>query len=244
MTAPDRQVGGRRRHLTDAGPAVLDLTVPGNATRRVATPDGRAVVVRPLAGDDATGLSALYRRLPSAEWVSHLGVCDGHDRGFARRAATVAERGGQGLVAEVSPGAEVVGEAHYELIRRAEGRHGVVGDMVLVLDPEWRDWLGHRLFDALRDVSASHGVVDLELTVMRSDTWLRGLLDGRGHVVLPTDDDWLSTRVVVAADGGTPVWCAAPGTGVWWCRGRPVTRRRGPGPGSRHGRGGPSEAPP
>jgi len=221
MTASDRQVGARRRPARGSGPAVVDLTVPGGEStgpagdsRRVVTPDGRTVVIRPLAADDVTGLRALYRRLPPAEWVSHLGVCDGHDRGYARRAATVGHRGGRGIVAQVSPEAEVVGEAHYELIRRAEDASGRVGEMFLILDPEWRDRLGRRLFDALCDDAAAHGVVDLEVTVMRSDTWLRTLLDRRAHVVLPTDDDWLSARVVVAADGGTPVWSAAPGRRV------------------------------
>ncbi|HEX6419470.1 MAG TPA: hypothetical protein VFZ77_13300 [Acidimicrobiales bacterium] len=176
------------------------------------------MVLRPLARRDALALRALYRRLPAADWVRHLGVCDGDDRGFAARAASVGERGGHGVVAEVAPdgpapvpppglGATdapgtLVGECHYE------AKPGGAGELVLVVDPGWRDWLGPRLFDAVLDAAAARGVANLEIEVMRGDDWLVDLVGTRGRVVLPTGDDWLSARAVVGTAGGSPVWVA------------------------------------
>jgi hypothetical protein len=226
MTDAHRQFSDRTRAAVPAG-TVPDVAVPGGGPLLVA-PDGTTIVLRPLARTDAVALGALYRHLPSAEWVSRLGVCEGHDRGFAARAASVRERGGRGLLAEVAPPSRertddrVVGEAHYELITPrvgagggAEGRRGAgpVGEVVLLVAPEWRDWLGPRLFDAILDLAAAEGLVNVEVDVMGSDTWMRQLLDARAHAVIPTDD-WLATRMVLGADGGPPVWGTTSGPRV------------------------------
>jgi hypothetical protein len=201
------------------------VTVLGRGPRRLVAPDGTTVVIRSFASTDSAALADLYRHLPAAEWVSHLGVCEANDRGFAVRAASVADRGGRGLVAEVrapspddqvdrAPGevsraavGGVVGEAHYELLPDGDG------ELALVVAPEWRDWLGPRLFDAVLDEAASSGVANLVVDVMRTDEWMRELIGARGHAVLPTDD-WLSTRMVVGTQGCTPVWGDAPGPRV------------------------------
>lgn len=197
------------------------MTVLGEGRRRLVAPHGVTLDVRPVAPGDERALAALYRRLPAADWVRHLGVCDGNDRGFAARAATVAARGGHGVVAEVAPdgaaagpdeglgaidvAGDLTGEAHYEPLPDGDG------ELVLVVAPHWRDWLGPRLFEAVLDDAAARGVVNLQVEVMRGDDWLIDLLATRGHVVTPTDD-WLSTRAVVGT-GGSPVW-AAPGPRV------------------------------
>lgn len=193
-------------------------------------------MIRSLASHDAVALADLYRRLPAAERLSHVGVCDGHDRGFAARVASVAGRGGQGIIAELgalSPDVEdgrsaddqireVEGEATGRTASRMAGGAGsVVGEahfeplaggdcaLTLVVVREWRDWLGPRLFDAVRDDAAASGVANLQIDVMHSDDWLGGVLSASGHVIVPTDD-WLSTRVVVSTSGDMPVWDAAP----------------------------------
>jgi len=194
------------------------VTCLGDDRRRLVAPGGATLVVRSLARRDALALRALYRRLPAADWVRYLGVCDGDDRGFAARAASVGERGGHGLVAEVAPdgpaaapapglGATdapgtLLGECHYEL------SPGGAGELVLVVDPAWRDWLGPRLFDAVLEDAAARGVADLEIEVMRGDDWLKDLVGRRGHLVVPTGDDWLSSRAVVGTAGGPPTWTA------------------------------------
>ncbi len=154
----------------------------------------------------------MYRRLPAAERLSHVDVCDGHDRGFAARVASVADRRGQGIVAELgAPVAgrrgrpvgrrqvqavdgeaargcavsrmagvvgSVLGEAHYELLAGGDGA------LTLVVVREWRDWLGPRLFDAVRDDAAASGVANLQAG-QHSDDWLGGVLSACGHVVAP-----------------------------------------------------------
>lgn len=189
--------------------------------RQVVTGDGATVVVRPVLAADARPLSALYQRLPAAERVSRVGVFDTYDHGFAGRVASIAERGGRGLVAELDAPArggpdvdlggsgmpELVGEAHYEPFDDGDAQ------MALVVVPEWRDELGPVLFDAVLADAAAHGLVNLEVDAMRTDEWVRGLIEGRAGAVRPSHD-WLSTRLLVATDGGVPVWHEAPGPRV------------------------------
>jgi hypothetical protein len=182
------------------------VNVLGSGPRLLLTPDGAQVALRPLAPGDALALTGLYRRLPAADWVRHLGVCNGHDRGAAARAASVAERGGSGLVALEPPG-RAVGEAHVDRVPGGNGR------LTLVVAPEWRDWLGPRLFDGILDEAVALGVRNVEVEVMRDDTWMLDLVTSYGHAVLPTDE-WLTVRFAVGPDGCTPLWDERPGTRV------------------------------
>lgn len=203
-----------------AGEALVDLTGRGDGSLWT-PPDREAIRVRPVRPTDAAGLGALYRRLPSAQWVRHLGVCDAHDRGFAARVASIGDRGGRGLVAEAAAptgqhaatSAEIVGEAHVERLRGDTAGARTVGELVLVLAPDWRDWLGPRLLDAMLDVAAAGGYVHVEVDVMRSDTWLHEQIEARSHAAVPTDD-WLSTRVALGVAGAPPAWAPAPGPRV------------------------------
>lgn len=182
------------------------MSVLGEGVRRLVAPDGRAVALRPLAGSDARALAVLYQGLPADAWVTSLGVGDSHNGGAAARAASVAERGGRGIVAVVAAGGHagaVAGEGHYEVLPDGDG------ELTLVVAPEWRDWLGPRLFEAMLDEAAAAGVANLEVEVICSECWMRGLVEARGHALLPTDE-WLTTRLVVATSGGTPVWGTRP----------------------------------
>jgi hypothetical protein len=184
---------------------VAVVSVLGTGLRLLVTPDGAQVGLRPLAPADAPALAALYRRLPAAEWVRQLGVCDGNDRGAAARAASVGERGGRGLVA-LEP-RRTVGEAHVDPLPGGNGR------LTLVVAPERRDWLGPRLFEGILDEAAAHGVRNVEVEVMRSDTWMLDLVTSYGHVALPSDE-WLTVRLAVGPGGCTPLWDDGPGTRV------------------------------
>jgi hypothetical protein len=189
--------------------------------RRLDVGEGPAVVVRPVQARDAHALSELYQRLPAAERVSRVGVFDTYDRGYAVRVASIVERGGHGLLAEVSsphPGdapvdrdrsaaPTVIGEGHYEPCPDGDARLG------LVVVPEWRGRVGAMLFDAVLADAAEHGLVNLEVDAMRTDDWLRGLIEARAGAMRPSQD-WLSTRLLVATDGGVPVWHDAPGPRV------------------------------
>ena len=182
------------------------MSVLGTGVRLLLTPDGAQVALRPLASGDAPGLYELYRRLPAADWARRLGVCDRHGRDAAVRAASVAERGGCGLVA-LAPPRRAVGEAHVDPLPGGNGR------LMLVVAPEWRDWLGPRLFEGILDEAVAPGVRNVEVEVMRSDTWMLDLVTSYGHAVLPTDE-WLAVRLAVGADGCTPLWDHRPGPRV------------------------------
>ena len=199
-------------------PVSPDPTVPrgpdprlGEGPRHLVAPDGSTFMIRPLVSADARALSALCRTLPDAEWARRFGVVDAPDHRYEAHAVTVAARGGWGLVALVDSGGRagrrLVGEAHYEMLPRGSG------ELALVVAPEWRDWLGARLFDAILDVAAARGITGIEMDVMRSDEWLLALLVARTHVVMPSDD-WLTTRLVVATDGGVPAWGPTAGARV------------------------------
>lgn len=174
------------------------------------------MVLRAPVDADVATLACFYRRLPPADRVGHLGVCDWHDRGFVARVVSVERRGGVALVAEVRPPAggegagrnghevpceprDVVGEAHVEVTGPGPGR------LVVVVDPVWREWLGPRLFAAAVEDAAALGVANLAVDVRRADSWTRHLLEAHGHVVVPTDD-WLSARLVVGTVGDAPAW--------------------------------------
>lgn len=212
---------------------MVGVTTPDDGRRRLVAPDGTTLAIRGVTVSDAPALLAFYRGLPPADWVRHLGVVEGKERRFAARVASIAERGGHGLVVELNPApagpvaddtaldrarppaaapgagdaaelasgiaGSLVGESHYDLL---PGGHD---ELVLVVAPQWRDWLGPRLLDAILDDAAARGVVNVEVDVMRGDDWLLALLESRGYAVLPTDA-WLSTRALVGTGGCSPVW--------------------------------------
>lgn len=187
------------------------MAAPHSATTVVA-PDGTSLVLRTATSEDTAAVTEFYRRLPAEDRVSHLGVFDAYDRGFAQRATTAHERGGRALLAQMDAperdqARAVVGEAHFELLADGDG------ELALVVAPEWRAWLGPRLLDAILDEAAASGVANLEVDVMRSDGWVRELVESHRHAVRPPQD-WLTTRLVVGTHGQTPVWDAAPGPRV------------------------------
>jgi hypothetical protein len=185
---------------------VVVVSLLGTGVRLLLTPDGAQVALRLLAPGDAPGLYELYRRLPAADWARRLGVCDRHGRDAAVRAASVAQRGGCGLVA-LAPDRRAVGEAHVDPLPGGNGR------LMLVVAPEWRDWLGPRLFEGILGGAVAQGIRNVEVEVMRSDTLMLDLVTSYAHVVLPTDE-WLAVRLAVVADGCTPLWDHRPGPRV------------------------------
>jgi hypothetical protein len=185
---------------------VVVVSLLGTGVRLLLTPDGAQVALRPLASGDAPGLYELYRRLPAADWARRLGVCDRHGRDAAVRAASVAQRGGCGLVA-LAPDRRAVGEAHVDPLPGGNGR------LMLVVAPEWRDWLGPRLFEGILGGAVAQGIRNVEVEVMRSDTWMLDLVTSYGHVALPSDE-WLTVRLAVGPGGCTPLWDDGPGTRV------------------------------
>jgi hypothetical protein len=182
-------------------------------------PGGRALTVRPVTADDVDGLAALYGRLSIDDLHSRFFSVFRPDRAFFERVASVASRGGHGLVALVRspPGdsgagtgdgtdtgdgdgdGELVAEAGYELLPNGDG------ELALAVDPTWRGWLGPYLLDALLADAHQLGVPNLEADILVVNGPMLSLVHGRGYATL-ANDDWATVRVVMATEGRQPSW--------------------------------------
>jgi hypothetical protein len=115
--------------------------------------------------------------------------------------ATVAERGGFGLVAVVTSGdtEELVGEASYTMLPDGDG------ELAMTVADRWRGWLGPYLLDALLSVAATRGVPNLEAEVLVANGPMLALARARGCVSLESPD-WSVVRVLIATSGPAPSW--------------------------------------
>jgi len=134
--------------------------------------DGRVVVLRPLRGDDAAGVEALWRRLdaPSRRLFTHLAhVPPG------RPGDVAVPRPGQaaGIVAvPADPPGRVVGVARYERAAADTAR------ALVFADASWRRaGLGAVLLSRLAETARHAGVRRLAGDVPRSDVAMLGLLE-------------------------------------------------------------------
>ncbi|HEX6568735.1 MAG TPA: GNAT family N-acetyltransferase, partial [Acidimicrobiales bacterium] len=179
--------------------------------RRVDLPDGRSLVVRPVAPGDVDGLAALYEGMSDEDRYRRFFSGFQPDRDFLERAVAVRERGGYGLVAVESAAGgaavpRIVGEASYELLPNGDG------EMAMAVAGDWRGWLGPYLLDALIAAAAARGVPNLEADVLATNSPMLSLLRARGYATLQ-HDDWVSLRLMVGTAGHTPVWPRRAGRG-------------------------------
>lgn len=173
--------------------------------RRVALPDGRVLVVRPVTAEDVDGLAELYARLSDADRHRRFFSTYHPDRAFLYRMATVGDRGGFGLVATVGNaegdgGAEpIVAEAGYCPLANGDG------EFAITVDAEWRGGLGTYLFDALLDAAATRGVPNLEGDILSVNQRMLALVRARGCATV-CQPDRMVVRAIVGAAGPTPTW--------------------------------------
>lgn len=187
--------------------AERDVT-PVAGSRRAALPGGRRLDVRPVGPADVDGLAALYAGLTVEDLYRRFFSVYRPDRAFFARVASVADRGGCGLVAvEYGDGADdgdgvVVAEAGYELLRNGDG------ELAITVADAWRGWLGPFLLDALVEAAAARGVPNLEADILVSNAPMLALVRSRGYVTL-ADSEWCSVRVVIGTAGRVPTWPGA-----------------------------------
>jgi hypothetical protein len=180
--------------------------------------DGRTMIVRQTSVADAELICALY---------GDLSIEDRHRRFFGafrprlewcRRWATVADRGGFGVIAVVSPGRtsegegasegvgeevageEVAGEAGYGL--RPDGD----GDLAVTVATAWRGWLGPYLLDVLVRHAAAVGMTNLQADVLLENGPMLSLLRRRDPVAMGHDDG--AVRLSIGTTGPVPSWPA------------------------------------
>jgi len=134
--------------------------------------DGRVVALRPLRGDDAAGVEALWRRLdaPSGRLFTHLAHLPA-DRPGDVAVPRPGHTAGIVAVAEDPPG-RVVGVARYERTAADTAR------VLVFVDALWRRaGLGTVLLSRLAEAARHGGVRRLAGDVPRSDVAMLGLLE-------------------------------------------------------------------
>ncbi|HSL74007.1 MAG TPA: hypothetical protein VK853_06055 [Ilumatobacteraceae bacterium] len=158
--------------------------------------DGRTMVVRTTIVDDAAAIGDLYGSLTMADRHRRFfGAFVPRDE-WCRTWATVAERGGFGVVAVVD--GVLVAEAGYAL--RDDGD----GDLAVTVDVEWRGWLGPYLLDVLVRHAAEHGVRNLQAEVLLENGPMLSLLRRRDPVALAHDDGMV--RLSIGTSGTVAAW--------------------------------------
>lgn len=173
------------------------------ATRRIALPGGRTLVVRPVVLNDVDGLAELYHGLTETDLYCRFFSAYHPDRRFLERVATAADRGGFGLVAVVPgdrpEGGRIVAEAGYQPLANRGG------ELAITVAADWRGWLGSYLLDAVVDAAADRGVPNLEGDILAVNRRMLALVRARGCAVMD-GPDWTVTRVIVGTRGPTPTW--------------------------------------
>lgn len=175
-------------------------TSPG--TRHATLPGGQVLDVRPVGRADVDGLAELYAGLSADDHYLRFFSAYTPDRAFFERVASVAARGGAGLVAEVtSPSgvARLVAEAGYELLPDGDG------EVAIAVAGGWRGWLGPFLLDALLELADARGVPNLEADILLSNSTMLALVQSRGYATL-ANDDWCTMRALLGTGSRTPSW--------------------------------------
>lgn len=187
--------------ILEAGAA--DASVAGTGIRRVALPDGRTLMIRPVGLDDVEALGALYDGLTVEDLHNRFFSVFHPDQEFLERLATVAERGGCGLVAVVSAtddeDGRLVAESSYQLLANGDG------ELAITVARDWRGWLGTFLLDALIETASARDVPNLEADILVTNTPMVRLARARGVATMPSDD-WVSERLLMGTAGRVPVW--------------------------------------
>ena len=179
----------------DTGPP-LDCGVPP-------AHDGR-LVIRAIRSDDVDGVIALYDDLDADDRYRRFFGHHRPRREFFEQLATVAERGGVGLVAVDAEGGagRVIGEAGCVLLPNGDG------ELAITIAHHWRGWLGPYLLDALTEAAAASGIPNLEAEVLAVNGPMLALLRARGSVVME-HADWNVLRLLISTSGPTPSWPGA-----------------------------------
>ena len=171
---------------------------------RLQLPGGVELVVRAIEARDVAAVEALHQRLSPEAVYRRFFTSVLPPASFFERLATVTERGGLGLVAEVVAAPDpdalgAVGEVDIEPLANGNG------ELAIVVDGRWRGWLGPYLVELACREACRTGMANLEAEVLTCNRQMRALTRSRGEAFLPSSD-WQEVRVVFSTDGVTPSW--------------------------------------
>lgn len=171
---------------------------------RLELPGGLVLVVRPIVPADVDAVTELHERLSPEAVYRRFFTSVLPPPSFFERLATVEQRGGVGLVAEVVDAPDpdrlgVVAEVDVEPLTNGDG------EIAIVVDGRWRGWLGPYLVELACREAGRRGMPNLEAEVLTCNRPMRAVTRARGEAFLP-HSDWQEVRVVFATDGPAPSW--------------------------------------
>jgi hypothetical protein len=171
---------------------------------RIALPEGRTLVVRPIEPSDAAGLGALYDGLtPEDRHRRFFSVLRPPPR-LLERMATIGDRGGFGLAAIVEDEG-LAGDGHLVAVADYAPLPNGDGELSITVEEHWRGWLGPYLLDALVSEAAARGVPHLEADVLVTNREMLVLAHLRGAVTIGQPDPTI-VRLLFATASRTPGW--------------------------------------
>jgi hypothetical protein len=164
--------------------------------------DGRTMTVRAMTVDDADRICSLYEDLTLADRHRRFFGAFAPRIEWCREWASVAERGGFGVIVLVGDADDdapvVVAEAGYTI--RDDGD----GDLAITVAAPWRGWLGAYLLDVLVRRAVTQGVRNLQAEVLLENGPMLSLLRHRDAVAIEHADGVV--RLSIGTSGATPDW--------------------------------------
>lgn len=171
---------------------------------RLQLPGDVELVVREIEPGDVDAVTELHRRLSPEAVYRRFFTSVLPPPSFFERLATVRERGGIGLVAEVTAAPDpdrcgIVAEVDVEPLANGNG------EIAVVVDGRWRGWLGPYVVEHACREARRRDIPNLEAEVLTCNRQMRAVTRSRGEAFLP-HSDWQEVRVVFATDGDVPSW--------------------------------------
>lgn len=161
------------------------------------------MLIRPVTADDVEQLTTFFEELDEDERHRRFFGAYRPRRAFCEGLATVADRGGGGVVAALldDHGDErrLVGEAGFTPLPNGDA------EAAITVGGGWRGWLGPYLLDALAATAAACGVDNLEAEVLTTDHAMLAMLRSRGSVSME-HKGWSVVRLLIGTAGSTPSW--------------------------------------
>lgn len=172
-------------------------------TRRIALPGRRLLTIRPVEGADIRGIKELFAGLSEDDLYRRFFSWRPPPDRFIERMASVASRGGAGIVATVEGPAQparVVAEASYVPLPGGDAELGIT-----VAGPA-RGWLGPFLLDLMLEDARGHGISNLQAEVLLMNGQMLAILEMRRYAVIDIYDGPPTVRVCVGTAGPVPAW--------------------------------------
>jgi len=160
----------------------------------------RTLEIRPTTAADGELIRQLYDPLSVEDRRRRFFNVFRPDLDWCRNWASVAERGGYGVIAIVhhADHDEVAGEAGYAIRKDGDG------DLAVTVAPDWRGWLGSYLVELLAQQAAANGIANLQADVLLENRAMLTILQRRGSVNLEHSDGVV--RLTIGTADYAPSW--------------------------------------